>query len=84
MEEDLYEKSNKEFWDIIQQEKKAIDKKKGADMDKSDQGKVCFTQSLVLYKSLCVRKPTNRVPTRSYTNWPVQSQKRARSLKFRI
>lgn len=39
MDEDLYEKSNKEFWDIIQQEKKAIEKKKEADMDKSDAGK---------------------------------------------
>ena len=44
MDEDLYEKSNKEFWDIIQQEKKAIDKKKEADMDKSDAGKVSSTR----------------------------------------
>ena len=34
--------------------------------------------------SLCVRKPTVWVPTRSDTNWPVQSQEQARSLKFRI
>lgn len=39
MDEDLYEKSEKEFWDIIQQEKKNIEKKKEADMDKSDTGK---------------------------------------------
>ena len=42
MDEDLYEKSEKEFWDIIQQEKKNIEKKKEADMDKSDTGKVSF------------------------------------------
>ena len=34
--------------------------------------------------SLCVRKPTIWVPTRSDTNQPVQSQKQARSLKFWI
>ena len=37
-----------------------------------------------LYMSLWVRKPTIWVLTRSDTNWPVQSQKQARSLKFRI
>ena len=31
-----------------------------------------------------MRKPTIWVPTRSDTNKPVQSQKQARSLKFRI
>ena len=34
--------------------------------------------------SLCVRKPTICVLTSSDTNQPVQSQKQARSLKFRI
>ena len=34
--------------------------------------------------NLCVTKPTIWVPTRSDTNWAVQSQKTARSLKFRI
>ena len=32
--------------------------------------------------SLCVKKPTKWVPTRSNTNQPVQSQKQARSLRF--
>ena len=31
-----------------------------------------------------VRKLVSGVATRSYTNWPVQSQKKARILKFRI
>ena len=31
-----------------------------------------------------MRKPTIWVPTRPDTNWPVQSHKQARSLKFRI
>ena len=30
------------------------------------------------------RKPTLWFPNRSCTNWPVQSQKKDRSLKFRI
>ena len=34
--------------------------------------------------SLCVRKPTIWVVTRSDTNQAVQSQKQARSLKFQI
>ena len=34
--------------------------------------------------SLCVRKPTIWVPTRSDTNQHVQSQNQDRSLKFRI
>ena len=34
--------------------------------------------------NLCVRKPTIWLPTRSDTNRPVQSQKQARFLKFRI
>ena len=34
--------------------------------------------------SLCMRKPTIWVPTRSDTNRAVQSQKKVRSLKFRI
>ena len=34
--------------------------------------------------SLCMRKPTIWVPTRSDTNLPVQSQEQARSLKIRI
>ena len=34
------------------------------------------------YLSLCMRKPTIWVPTRSDTNWAVQSQKQARGLKF--
>lgn len=38
-DEDLYEKANTEFWSIINQEKKNIEKKKEADMDKSDTGK---------------------------------------------
>ena len=40
MEEDLYEKSQAEFFSIIEQEKKQIEKKKEAEMDKSDTGKV--------------------------------------------
>ena len=39
---------------------------------------------LSYYTSMCVRKPTIRVSTRSDTNRPVQSQKLARSLKFQI
>ena len=35
-----------------------------------------------LYMSLCVRKPTIWVPTRSDTNQAVQSQKMVRGLKF--
>ena len=43
--------------------------------------KLCYEK----YKmSLCVRKPTIWVPSRSGTNRPVQSQKQARSLKFWI
>ena len=38
----------------------------------------------VKYMSRLVGKPTMWFPTRSDTNRPVQSQKRARSLKFRI
>ena len=34
--------------------------------------------------SRLVGKPTMWFPNRSDTNWPVQAQKRARSLKFRI
>ena len=34
--------------------------------------------------SMCVRKPTIWVPARSDTNRAVESQKQARSLKFRI
>ena len=34
--------------------------------------------------SMCVRKPTIWVPTRSDTNRPVQSQKKVRRMKFRI
>ena len=34
--------------------------------------------------SLCMRKPTIWVRTRSDTNWALQSQKMARSLKFWI
>ena len=36
----------------------------------------------VYYLSLCMRKPTIWVPTRSDTNQPVQSKGQARSLKF--
>ena len=36
------------------------------------------------YISLCMRKPTFWVPTRSDTNRAVQSQKKARSLKLQI
>ena len=36
------------------------------------------------YMSCLVGKPTMWFPTRSDTNRPVQAQKRARSLKFRI
>lgn len=39
-EEDLYAKAEHEFWSIINQEKKNIEKKKEADMDKADPGKV--------------------------------------------
>ena len=39
---------------------------------------------LLFYLSLCVRKPTIWVSTRSDTNQPVQSQKQARSSKFQI
>ena len=38
----------------------------------------------ILILSLCVRKPTIWVPTRFDTNRPVQSQKKARSLKLWI
>ena len=38
----------------------------------------------IQHLSLCVRKPTIWVPTRSDINQPVQSQKQARSLKFPI
>ena len=38
----------------------------------------------VLDLSLCMRKPTIWVPTRSVTNRPVQSQKMVRGLKFCI
>lgn len=41
LEEDLYDKAEKEFYSIIEQEKKNIEKKKDADMDKADTGKVC-------------------------------------------
>ena len=43
-------------------------------------------QQKSLFKYMCclAGKPTMWFPTRSDTNWPVQSQKRARSLKFRI
>ena len=34
--------------------------------------------------TLCVRKPTTWVPTRSDTNQPVQSQKQARSLNIQF
>ena len=37
-----------------------------------------------LNMNLCVRKPTIKVPTRSDTNQPVQSQKIARSFKFQM
>ena len=40
--------------------------------------------SLFIYLSRLVGKPTMWFPNRSYTNRAVQSQKRARSLKFRI
>ena len=40
--------------------------------------------SLSLYMSHLVGKPTMWFPNRSDTNRPVQAQKRARSLKFRI
>lgn len=39
-EEDLYTKAETEFWSIINQEKKNIEKKKEAEMDKADAGKV--------------------------------------------
>ena len=39
-EEDLYSKAESEFWSIINQEKKNIEKKKDAEADKGDQGKV--------------------------------------------
>ena len=45
--------------------------------------KVLFSM-LILYVSLCVRKPTICILTRSDTNQPVQLQKQARSLKFQI
>ena len=35
-------------------------------------------------ESACLRKPTMWFPNRSDTNRPVQAQKQARSLKFRI
>ncbi|WAQ97162.1 DYI3-like protein [Mya arenaria] len=38
-EEDLYTKAESEFWSIINQEKKNIEKKKDAEMDKADAGK---------------------------------------------
>ena len=43
-----------------------------------------FCQLAIMYMSLCVRKPTIWVPTRSDTNRAEQSQKQTRSLKFRI
>jgi len=39
-EEDLYGKAESEFWSIINAEKKNIEKKKEAEMDKADAGKV--------------------------------------------
>ena len=42
------------------------------------------TSQKVLDMSLCLRKPTIWVPTRSETNQPVQSQKMVRGWKFWI
>lgn len=68
MEEDLYEKAEKEFWSIINQEKKNMEKKKEADMDKSDMGKVTFKTTLSVYylKSLGHRA---LLSTNSYIRW---------------
>ena len=45
---------------------------------------VMLAQLSLLYMSHLVGKPTMWFPNRSDTNGPVQAQKRARSLKFRI
>ena len=39
-DEDLYQKARDEFFDIINKEKKNMEKKKDAEMDKADPGKV--------------------------------------------
>ena len=44
----------------------------------------CSYSTVNWYMSLCMRKPTILVLTRSDTNRAVQSQKIARSLKFRM
>ena len=41
-------------------------------------------KTLQLQSSHDSRNPFSRIPTRFHTNQPVQSQKQARSLKFRI
>ena len=46
--------------------------------------KTLFSSDLASYLSLCVRKPKFGFQTRSDTIWAVQSQKKIRSLKFRI
>ena len=49
-------------------------------MDKSVERYVALRVIMSSY----ARKPTFRFPNRSDTNWSVQSQKKDRSLKFRI
>lgn len=59
-EEDLYTKAETEFWSIINQEKKAIAKKKGEDMDKADPGKVhVLLLLIIIYFSLQTSKKLN-------------------------
>ena len=47
-------------------------------------GSYFFSSAMSLQMSHLVGKPTMWFPNRSYTNRPVQAQKRARSLKFGI
>ena len=49
-EEDLYTKAEKEFYSIIEQEKKLLEKKQqqGVDTDKADTGKVGFLVGLCM------------------------------------
>ena len=48
------------------------------------QTRLCIQTCGCIQMSHLVGKPTMWFPNRSDTNWPVQAQKRARSLKIRI
>ena len=52
--------------------------------DSNNDGKIDYSGQLNILMSRLVGKPTMWFPNRSDTNRPVQSQKMARSLKFRI